>query len=152
SGSLARAGLGEVATRTPVRWVDLSEKAHDLILTLADEPANGALVAEWPAIPPPGQLDLALQRALARVYGFVVGVPDAMPHVCRWIQVLAHPMSQAIEARALVVGETGVGKELVVRAIHRLGPRRRAPMINVNCAALPKDLVQSALFGHARGA
>ena len=52
----------------------------------------------------------------------------------------------------LLLGETGSGKGLVARVLHRTGPRARAPFVDLNCAALPEHLVESELFGYERGA
>jgi two-component system, NtrC family, nitrogen regulation response regulator NtrX len=76
----------------------------------------------------------------------IVGTSFAIRQVLDRIEKVA-----PTEARVLISGENGTGKELVARAIHRLSPRADDPFVEVNCAAIPSELIESALFGHIKG-
>ena len=77
----------------------------------------------------------------------IVGSSAPMRHMMAQIEVVA-----PTAATVLIQGETGTGKELIARAIHRLSPRRNLPFISLNCAAIPTGLLESELFGYERGA
>jgi PAS domain S-box-containing protein len=80
-------------------------------------------------------------------FGEIVGESPAMQHVIRDIREVA-----GTDASVLVTGETGTGKELVARALHRASRRAEMPLIKVNCAAIPANLIESEFFGHEKGA
>jgi formate hydrogenlyase transcriptional activator len=77
----------------------------------------------------------------------IVGDSDVLRYVMLRVDQVA-----PTNATVLLLGETGTGKELLARAIHRRSPRRGRPMVIVNCAALPANLIESELFGRERGA
>ena len=90
-----------------------------------------------------------LQEELDAVRGFgeIVGEAESMQRIFEAIQTVA-----PTDATVLILGETGTGKELVARAIHRSSHQSEKSLVRVNCAALPATLVESELFGHEKGA
>ncbi len=77
----------------------------------------------------------------------IIGTSPEIVHVRELIDKVA-----PCEARVLITGENGTGKELVARNLHASSPRAAAPFVEVNCAAIPSELIESELFGHERGA
>jgi len=85
--------------------------------------------------------------ATEEAFGGIVGGSQAIKEVIRKISMVA-----GTDSSVLISGETGTGKGLVARVLHRLSHRSRAPLITVNCAALPVGIIESELFGHEKGA
>ena len=111
-------------------------RTSDLIETLERHAQHQGLVAQ----------DL-VQDVLERRGGFLIGTSSVIANLRREIELIA-----GSEFPVLVTGETGVGKELVVRTLHLQSRRAGQPLVYVNCAALPESVVESELFGHAKGA
>ena len=90
-----------------------------------------------------------LREEIRQEHGFkdIVGGSDPLLYVLHKVRQVG-PSDTSV----LILGETGVGKELIARTIHRESPRSNGPFVVVNCAALPPNLIESELFGHERGA
>ncbi len=90
-----------------------------------------------------------LQRALRETgrLGDLVGASKPMQDVMRIVEMAA-PSSASV----LITGETGSGKEIVARTLHKLSPRAGGPFVAINCSAIPESLMESEIFGHERGA
>lgn len=86
-------------------------------------------------------------RAMAGHFDELLGESQAMAELREQVARAARA-----EASVLITGERGTGKELVARAIHRASPRAKGPLEKLNCAAVPKELIESELFGHESGA
>jgi DNA-binding NtrC family response regulator len=93
--------------------------------------------------------NLLLKEEFAERLGFprIIGESPALVEVSRQIQKAA-----PTDATILIEGESGTGKELFARAIHHLSPRKDAPFVAINCAAIPDTLIENELFGHEKGA
>ncbi len=115
----------------PLRELDVAPRVEWLLRGAGERPATAASGA--------GRPDDSLAA--------LVGQSRAFLRVVELVPRLAHT-----DATVLVTGETGTGKELVARAIHYCSTRRGKPFVPLNCGALPEQLVENELFGHARGA
>ena len=91
--------------------------------------------------------DLPDRDRLRHRYERIVG---RSPAILRMLDVVDRAAATALPV--VIVGESGTGKELVARALHDHGPRQAAPFVAINCSAVPEQLLESELFGHARGA
>ncbi|HEX4210677.1 MAG TPA: sigma-54 dependent transcriptional regulator [Candidatus Binataceae bacterium] len=123
--------------------------AYDYLRKPVDPPRLRVLLANLSTHLTVNEENARLRRRLmhAGELGPLIGQASPMTRVLNLIQQVA-PSSSSV----VIVGDSGTGKELAARTIHELSPRRNAPYIAINCAALPETLMESELFGHERGA
>ncbi|HEV8701266.1 MAG TPA: sigma-54 dependent transcriptional regulator [Candidatus Polarisedimenticolia bacterium] len=138
---------GEESVRRAIRA--LEHGADDYLVRPLDRSevvARLGRILEWQHA---GDRAVHLQEELSRKYlvGNLVSRSEGMQRVRDQILQVAGARSTV-----LIMGESGVGKELVAKAIHYNSPRREAPFIAINCSAIPVNLIESELFGHERGA
>lgn len=91
-------------------------------------------------------MNLAQENTVPQQFGHLIGQSHSMQSVYHLIQKVA-----PAKATVLITGESGTGKELVAKSIHDLSDRAKGPFIAINCGAISKDLINSALFGHEKG-
>jgi two-component system response regulator AtoC len=89
-----------------------------------------------------------LRKRILREDGVIRCESPRMLQVHRMVEQVALGETTSV----LIEGESGTGKELIARSIHKLSPRRNKPFLDINCAAIPRDLLESELFGHEKGA
>ncbi len=123
--------------------IDITERK------LAEESLKSALVEVQQLKDRLHEENIYLQEEIrgAGNFGEIIGNSQPLKRVLRQAEQVA-PLNTTV----LILGETGTGKELLAHAIHNLSPRRKHPLVKVNCAALPGPLIESELFGHERGA
>jgi DNA-binding NtrC family response regulator len=116
---------------------------QELTLGFGTEVTIGKTVLKW--VPNEESIDLGPSEAES--YGALVGRDAKLRRLFRLLDDVA-----ATDATVLIEGETGTGKELLAEEIHRHSPRKNGPFIVFDCGAVPDELIESALFGHVRGA
>ena len=133
-----RSGAEDYLTR-PIDMNRLLQSIHRVV-ERSEEPAERA---EAPAVRP----RRARRAPTMGQTEAIIGSSEKIAHVRELIEKVA-----PCEARVLITGENGTGKELVARHLHAASRRAGAPFVEVNCAAIPSELIESELFGHERGA
>lgn len=143
-------GLLTIDSLTPHAFDDIPNRTLEVIAAIAATTLNTALMIdllESQALHSQKVVAELTEEALMRDGGELIGQSSIMNKLKQEIDIVA-----ASDFNILIYGETGVGKELVARTLHQKSFRSNGPLVYVNCAALPENLIESELFGHVKGA
>jgi transcriptional regulator with GAF, ATPase, and Fis domain len=139
---VVREAAGEKAARAGAVRDEVRSRGADALLA-----APRAEKREGEISTAPGSLMRAALRPAVEFLPEMIGGSEPMRELARMIRLVA-PRSTTV----LIEGETGTGKEVVAKAVHRLSSRVNKPLVVMNCAAIPEALLEAELFGHTRGA
>lgn len=143
-------GLLTIDSLTPHVFDGIAERTLDIISAMASATLNTAFLIEQLETQADHSQQVVAElteEAWKRDGGELIGESHVMQQLKQEIDIVA-----ASDFTILVYGETGVGKELVARTLHQKSFRKNGPIVYVNCAALPENLIESELFGHVKGA
>ncbi|WP_068546046.1 nitric oxide reductase transcriptional regulator NorR [Thalassotalea crassostreae] len=143
-------GLLTIDSLIPHVFDDIPTRTLEVITSIAATTLNTALMLEQlesKARHNQSIVNELTQEALKRDGGEIIGQSNSMVKLQNELKIVAPS-----DFNILIYGETGVGKELVARTLHQYSNRSNEPLVYVNCAALPENLIESELFGHVKGA
>tara|TARA_B110001454_G_scaffold67805_1_gene66112 strand:+ start:18070 stop:19686 length:1617 start_codon:yes stop_codon:yes gene_type:complete len=143
-------GLLTLDSLTPNSFDDIPQRTLDIISAMSAATLKTALTLELLEQHASHSRQVVAElthEALLKDGGELIGNSAVMRKLKKEIQIVAQS-----DFTALISGETGVGKELVARTLHQQSSRSEGPLVYVNCAALPENLIESELFGHRKGA
>ena len=143
-------GLLTLDSLTPNSFDDIPQRTLDIISAMSAATLKTALtldLLEQHASHSRKVVAELTHEALIKDGGELIGNSSVMNKLKKEVQIVAQS-----DFTALISGETGVGKELVARTLHQQSSRSEGPLVYVNCAALPENLIESELFGHRKGA
>ncbi|MDM7915710.1 MAG: sigma-54 dependent transcriptional regulator, partial [Candidatus Eisenbacteria bacterium] len=128
----------EALNKGAYQYIEKKAKNDEILLVVRNALSMGRLQSE----------NQTLKRQMRRTHSErkIIGKSEEMAKVFKMIEKVADT-----EATILIYGESGTGKELIAREIHYCSRRAQGPFVSINCGALPKDLLESNLFGHVRG-
>lgn len=130
-----------------IQWWSKPDPSGEFTRTMFVDITEQVLAEKEKAILKAENLYLQEEIKLNHNFQDIISISKKFQKVLQQIEQVAET-----NATVLILGESGTGKELIARAIHNISNRRRKPLVKINCAALPANLIESELFGHERGA